>query len=153
MKSNVIKNDILKTSPFELHKTDTPKHNALINRDVTEQALLNNALKIMDQIDRQSLPIQLVLSEEDRGTEDLCTENRHEDTDFVSLLSIEDIIEHSSLMGAALGRSITRSEYEYIRRNWRSFYNAPMRFAKTDTIRLIEDELKTELLLDKLCSR
>jgi hypothetical protein len=80
-------------------------------------------------------------------------ENRREETDYVSLTPIEEIIERSSLMGAALGRSITRSEYEYIRRNWRSFFNAPMRFAATDTLSLIEDELKNELLLDKLCSR
>ncbi len=153
MKSNVIKNESVQKSPIELHQSKNNKAVMFITRDVTEQALLNNALRLIDEIERQSLPINDLLSENERLTGLPPEEANREETDFVSLSSIDDIIEHSSLMGAALGRSITRPEYEYIRRNWRSFFNSPMRFAKTDTVRMIEEELKTELLLNKLCSR
>lgn len=137
-----------------------------MKRDVTEHALLVRAAKIMNLIEKQLKAAEEMFAEDEPVKESKNTpmpereENKKKSSSQtaapvlktpVGLSDIDEVIRHASLIGAELGRSISRSEYEYIRCNWRSFFNAPRKFAATDTITLIEEELQAEKLLNKLC--
>ncbi len=167
MRNNVIKSDLLQKNITGLHQSgqsNAVRNTELVKRDITEQAIFNQSVKTMICVEDQASRTESFLSYSDDNiinpefenkpfAEELSTssENMASARPLYDIPPLEEIIERASHIGSVLGRSISKTEFEYIQQNWRSFYNAPHRFAATDTLSLIEDELKAENLLDQLC--
>ena len=164
MRNNVIKSDLLQKNITGLHQSGSVRNTELVKRDITEKAILNQSVKAMISVEEQAARTESFLSYSDDNIVNPEFENKPLDEEIsissekeayarplYDIPSLEEIIERASHMGSVLGRSISKAEFEYIQQNWRSFYNAPHRFAATDTLSLIEDELKAENLLDQLC--
>ena len=164
MRNNVIKNVSLSGNPIGVFQKNIDGPGEQVKKDVMEQAIVRRALKTVLAIESCVGCLDQLLSEDEgfsmragdpgiiaggalpKSSKDAPSRGPSKDDQL-----IDDIVRHASEIGYVLGRSISKDELDHICRNWRSFYNSPLKFADSDMLFMIEEDLKSERLMDKLC--